>query len=233
MKWLMLLISPSEIGKDVKDTNWLIIPILVGVTSAFCSFYITSDPNVMYLKAETIVRLSHNTFFSLIEGENIIRLVVALSFIFLPLWYLVRTMVSSIVARRILKEVSYKKLLSFFSLSLLPLIPLKLIVLYFIKTKGLEGLVDLRDLNITLSPVLFYALNRDILKNDVLYIFLREVSLQNIWSMFVFVGLTSSEGIDSRRGILVFLLTLIVVRIIEILWENYSYNIIWFLLVGG
>lgn len=233
MKWLMLLISPSEAWKDISDTNWLVIPILIGVISAFCSLYITLDPNVMYLKAETIVKLSRNGFFSLVEGENIIRLAITLGFISLPLWYVIRTMISSFVARLILKDIDFKKLLLFFSLSLLPLILLKLLVLYFIKAKGLESLVDLRDLNITLSPVLFYALNRDILKNDVLYMFLKEISLENIWSMFVFIGLASSENMDTKHNILAFLTALVVVRIIEILWENYGYNIIWFLLVGG
>ncbi|MCX7796827.1 MAG: hypothetical protein N2380_09975 [bacterium] len=233
MKWFMLLISPSEVWEDIKDTNWLIIPILVGTISALCSFYVTIDPNVMYHKAEAIVRLSHNTLFSLPEGEGVVRFAVSLGFILLPVWYIVRTVISSLIAKRILKDVDYKRLLFIFSLSLLPLIPLRLVILYFIKAKGLENLVDLKDLNITLSPVLFYALNRDMLKNDMLYTFLREISLENIWSMFVFIGLSSSEGMDARRSILVFLTTLIVVRVIEILWENYSYNIIWFLLVGG
>lgn len=233
MKWIMLLISPSEVWEGLKDTNWFVIPILVGLVSAFCSFYITIDPNVMYLKAETIVRLSRDNFFSLPEGEGIIRLAVTLGFILLPLWYIVRTVVSSMIARRILRDIDYKKFLLIFSLSLLPLVPLRLIILYFIRIKGLENLVDLRDLNVTLSPVLFYALNRDILKNDMLYTFLREISLENIWSMLVFAGLSSSEGIDVRRSIIVFLATLIIIRILEILWENYSYNIIWLLLVGG
>lgn len=233
MKWLILLVSPSETWEYVKNTNWLVIPILVGILSALCSFYITIDPNVMYLKAETIVRLSSNSFFSLPEGEGIIKLSITLGFIMLPLWYIARTMISSMIAKRILKDIEYKKLLTIFSLSLLPIIPLRFIILYFIKVKGLKDLVDLRDLYITLSPVLFYALNRDVLKNDILYMLLREISLQNIWTMVIFASLSSKEGIDTRRGVFAFLTVLAVVRIIEVLWENYSYNIIWFLLVGG
>lgn len=233
MKWLILLISPSEAWKGFKDTNWLIIPILTGIVSALFSFYITMDPNVMYLKAETIVRLSRDNFFSLPEGEGVIRLAVTLGFVLLPLWYIARIVISSMIAKRMLRDVDYGKLLLIFSLSLLPLVPLRVIILYLIKVKGLDSLVDLRDLNVTLSPVLFYALNRDILKNDMLYTFLREISLENIWSMLVFVGVSSGEGIDTRRSIIVFLVTLLIIRILEILWENYSYNIIWFLLVGG
>jgi len=233
MKWIMLLISPSEVWLKVKDTNWLIIPVLVGIISALCNFYITVDPHVIYLKSEVIVRLARDNSFTLPEGEGVIKLALTLSFILLPLWHIFRTLISSAIVKRIFNDIDYNKLLLIFSLSLLPLIPIRLITTYFIKSKGLEGLVDLRDLNITLSPVLFYALNRDILKNEALYLFLREISLQNIWCMSIFVGLSSKENVSSKYSILMFLIPLVILRMIEILWENYSYNIIWFLLVGG
>ncbi|MGC8971234.1 MAG: hypothetical protein ACP5K2_03400 [bacterium] len=234
MKWIMLLISPSEAWPKFKNTSWLIVPILVGIASALCNFYITVDPNVIYLKSEVIVRLTHNNYFTLPEGEGVIKLALTLSFVLLPLWYIFRILIESIIVKRIFNEdIDYGRLLLIFSLSLLPLIPIRLVTTYFLKIKGLESLADLRDLNITLSPVLFYALNRDILRNDTLYLFLREVSLQNIWCMGIFVGTSSKEGISPRYSIFMFLIPLLVVRSIEILWENYSYNIIWFLLVGG
>jgi len=233
VKWVILLFSPSEVWADLRDTNWLIVPVLVGVISALCNFYITMDPNVLYLKSEAIVRLTRNSLFTLPEAEGVIRLVVILSFVVLPVWYIIRTLIGTAITRRILKNVEYNRLLLIFSLSLLPIIPVRLIITYFLKVKGLENLVDLRDLNISLSPVIFYALNRDILRNDTLYIFLREINLQNIWSMGIFAGLSSREGINPKYSISIFLICLIIVRAIEILLENYSYNIIWFLLVGG
>lgn len=233
MKWVILLFCPSEVWSDLRDSSWLIVPVLVGLISALCNFYITMDPNVLYLKSETIVRLTRNSLFTLPEGEGVIRLAVILSFVVLPVWYIIRTLIGTAIARRILRDIEYNKLLLIFSLSLLPLIPVRLIITYFLKAKGLENLVDLRDLNVSLSPVIFYALNRDILRNDTLYIFLREINLQNIWSMGIFAGISSREGISPKYSISIFLVYLVIVRAMEILLENYGYNIIWFLLVGG
>ncbi|HON72507.1 MAG TPA: hypothetical protein PK512_04180, partial [bacterium] len=78
MKWLIFLISPSGTWGRVRDSNWVFIPLIVGLVSALSNFYITNNPQVIYIKAETILKLSRDSLFTLPEGEGVIRLVTSL-----------------------------------------------------------------------------------------------------------------------------------------------------------
>lgn len=233
MKWLLLLFSPSTVWNRVKDANWIVIPILVGLVSALSNLYISRDPQVMYLKSETILRLTRDEFFTLPEGEWVIRLVITLGFVLLPLWYTIRVIITGRIARLVFRDIDYRKILLILSLSILPIIPVRLILTWFLKAKGLSGLSDLSDLNLTLGPTVFYAFNRDMLRNDFLFLFLREINLLNIWSAIIFVSLFLQEDVSVRYSLPVYLVCLTIIRLIEIIWERYGYNIIWFFLVGG
>lgn len=233
MKWLLLLFSPSTVWNRVKDANWIVIPILVGLVSALSNLYISRDPQVMYLKSETILRLTRDEFFTLPEGEWVIRLVITLGFVLLPLWYTIRVIITGRIARLVFRDIDYRKILLILSLSILPIIPVRLILTWFLKAKGLSGLSDLSDLNLTLGPTVFYAFNRDMLRNDFLFLFLREINLLNIWSAIIFVSLFLKEDVSVRYSLPVYLVCLTIIRLIEIIWERYGYNIIWFFLVGG
>lgn len=233
MKYLLLLFSPSSVWDRIKEDDWITIPILVGLVSALNNLYISKDPQVMYLKSEAILRLARDEFFTLPEGEGIIRLTLTLSFILLPLWYMIRVVITGQITRLVFREIDYREILVISSLSILPVIPIRLILTWFLQSKGLDGLSDLNDLNLTLGLTIFYAFNRDILKNDLLFLSLREINLLNIWSTIIFVSLFLRKGISVRYSLPVYLICITVVRLIEILWERYGYNIIWFFLVGG
>lgn len=233
MKWLILLISPSSVWVKLRDSNWISIPILVGLVSALSNFYITRNPEVMYLKSQAILRLARSEFFTLPEGESIIRFAITLSFILLPLWYILRVIITGYITKLVIKNIDYKRVLLISSASILPLILVRIILTWFLEAKGFSSLSDLTDLNLTLGPVVFYAFNRDILKNDILFSVLREINLANIWSLAIFVSLLSQEKVSARYSFPISLVCISFTRVIEIIWEKYSYNIIWFFLFGG
>ena len=233
MKWLIFLISPSGTWGRVRDSNWVFIPLIVGLVSALSNFYITNNPQVIYIKAETILKLSRDSLFTLPEGEGVIRLVTSLDFLLLPLWYTAIVILAGYMTKLMVKNIDYKKVMLISSLSILPVIPVKIILTWFLQSKGLNYLTDLRDLNLTLGPTVFSVFNRDMIRNDTLYLFLREINLLNIWSMIIFVSLLSHEKVSIKYGVPIFLASLSIVRFIGILWERYGYNIIWFFLVGG
>lgn len=211
--------------------RWYTIPILVGIISAICNMVVSSHREVLYLKAETIIKMSPNL--TLPEGEALIRLIITLAFISLPLWYITRAFIISKVMEIGVKEIAYKKILIVSSLSLLPVLVSNLICTYLLLAKGFNGLVDLKDLDIMLAPTIFSPLNRDMLNNDLLFMLIREINISNIWSIIMLVSRFKTEGVEPRKTLGLAMLALGLVRTIEIVYQMNSSKILWFIFIGG
>ncbi|MGC9063979.1 MAG: hypothetical protein ACP5JL_04810, partial [bacterium] len=139
MSWFYFLISPySEWGK-IRLKRWYVLPILVGIISSICNMAVSSHREVLYLKAESIIRMCPTL--TLPEGEALIRLVITLAFLLLPLWCIVKVFIISKVIRVGVKDIDYDKILLISSLSLLPILFSNLISTYLLLAKGFDGLV--------------------------------------------------------------------------------------------
>jgi hypothetical protein len=231
MNWLYFLISPYKEWEGIRLKRWYIIPILVGVVSAICNMIVSSNIEVLYLKAETFIRMSPNL--TLPEAEAIVRLIISLSFLSLPLWAIIKVFIISKIMENGIKEIDYNKILLILSMSLLPILLSNLISTYLLLAKGFNGLVDLRDLDIILAPTIFSPLNREMLNNDLLFMLIREINIGNIWSIIILVSVFKAEGINSRRALGLFIVALGLIRIIEISYQMNSYKILWFIFIGG
>jgi hypothetical protein len=231
MSWLYFLISPYKEWEKIRLKKWYNIPILAGLVSAICNFIISSNREVLYLKAETIIKMSPNL--TLPEAEALVRLIISLTFLSLPLWAIIKAFIISKVMETGIKEIDFNKMLVISSMSLLPILLSSLISTYLLIVKGFNGLVDLRDLNITLGPTIFSPLNRGMLNNDFLFMLIREINIANIWSIIILVSVLKAEGINSRRGLGLSIVALGLVRAIEIICQMNSYKILWFIFIGG